>query len=228
MAGPAEATQAVEAPPSVYDVPQPLAGEIWKVTISCEADTGLVRDAYQITPHFQNSGNATAGQLADNLATNMPVWLTDQSRGHIKVYLEDFTPGNPHNPLAIRTFGTIPNGMATALPGELALCLSYFATINAPRYRGRLFIPANWIHKHQGATPSPAGARPTAGQMTAVTLFYTQVIKAALSGLPIQWVVASTVEKNAKVVTECWVDDEWDIIRSRGQRGGSRQTTPVP
>jgi len=225
----ASAREDAVSPIGPYDVPQPLAGEIWRVQISTKTESGLARDDLVITPHFQNNATATPGALADRIAASMPTYLTHPVEGQVKVYREDYAPpGTPHNPLAIRAFGNVGQYLSIGTPRELCVCLSYYAAINAPRFRGRLYIPLSWANNHV-TPPSPAaGKRPDPSVIAAVMAFYTVVIKDAMTGTGVQWVVSSRTDKSAKVVSNYWVDDEWDIIRSRGLRGTTRQQGTAP
>jgi hypothetical protein len=50
------------------------------------------------------------------------------------------------------------------------------------------------------------------------------------TGLPpnTNWIVYSKTAGQSYGVSDCWVDDEWDIQRSRGLRGTTRQLAAVP
>jgi len=199
-------------------------GSIYKVTIGIQTDNALPRDNMWITPHFHDTaGTQSPAQLAQQLANNVAAWYGAPVRGQVKVYNEDFNPAVPHNPLATVDFGTVGTYSTSSGPREIALCLSYYAGQNTKRYRGRLYIPHAWIRiAGGGASPAP-GPRPTAQTMATALAFGTTVFKpTALNGM--KWCVASTVDKVPRDVTDYWVDDEWDIIRSRGYRGTTRQS----
>ena len=68
--------------------------------------------------------------------------------------------------------------------------------------------------------------RPTATHMAKAAEFATVLTPARLNGN--NWCVASTVDKVGRDVTNAWVDDEWDVIRSRGLRGTTRTLVTVP
>jgi hypothetical protein len=187
---------------------------IYKAVIAFPFDTALPKDKISITPHFfGDNPQALANALKTNLIANAAVGTKP-----FTVTIYDATKAPPNYPLASASqTGTTPNSTA---PRELALCLSYYSTYNRPRYRGRLYIPLNL----NGV--STANARPTATQITN-TLGWANVFK---SGLPTShnWVVYSTVDKASYGVTNYWVDDEWDIMRSRGMVGTTRQLGTVP
>lgn len=93
-------------------------------------------------------------------------------------------------------------------PRELAVCLSYYGTHNAPRERGRIYIPYNLM------TNEACALRPSAAAQTkAMSL---GPIFANLGGADVDWIVWSRKNQTAAKVQNYWVDDEWDVVRSRG------------
>jgi hypothetical protein len=201
------------------------AGTIYKVTIGIQTDDNLPRDNMFVTPHvYDVEGRTSPATLATTVATKVVSWLGGSFRGQVKVYLEDFNPGVPHNPLGTADFGTVGSYATSSGPREISLCLSYYAGQNTKRYRGRLYIPHAWIRKAGGLPSDPPGTRPTAQTMATALAFGTTVLKPLGGEVGIDWRVASTVDRVSRRVTDYWVDDEWDIIRSRGYRGTTRQT----
>lgn len=132
----------------------------------------------------------------------------------VKIY--DALQPPPSYPMYSHVEGT--GSIATATPNELALCLSYYATSNRPRNRGRIYIPSIFI-------PGTYGKRPTAAQMTAALNW-----KGIFSGLAgdIKGAVFSERDKVARPITNFWVDDEWDVVRSRGLPPTTRQLATWP
>lgn len=185
----------------------------YRVSIGFPADSALPRDEMHITPHF-NGDNADA--LAQALKANLTGYPATSLRPFkIKVY--DALKAPPSYPLAVaEQVGTPPN---TTVPREIALCLSYYSTWNRPRYRGRLFLPAFLV----GGAP---GLRPTVAQRDEA-LAFKQVLS---QGLPSghNWVVYSKRNGASYGVSNVWVDDEWDTVRSRGLRGTARSVGTVP
>jgi hypothetical protein len=182
----------------------------YRVQISFQTDSALPRDAVTINPHFEGT-NPSA--LADALKANLlaaadigPTWPFT-----IKVY--DAKKPPPSFPLATVTNGT--GFKATTIPRELALCLSYYATVNRPRWRGRLYIPVCLLGSFA------IGLRPSSTQMSKALAFRTILT----SALPpdTYMIVWSPSDSNGHGVTNWWVDDEWDIMRSRGLRSTTRQ-----
>jgi len=200
------------------------AGSIYKVAIGIQTDNNLPRDNMWVTPHFYDrAGSHTPGDLATQLAGLVTSWYGGPVRGQVKVYLEDFNPAVPHNPLATADFGTVGTYATSSGPREIALCLSYYSGQNTKRFRGRLYIPHAWIRVAGGGASAAPAPRPTAQMMATALSFGTAVLVPPVAN-GFEWSVASTVDKVRRLVTDMWVDDEWDIIRSRGYRGTTRQT----
>lgn len=187
---------------------------VYRALISFQADSAFPRDAITISPHFSGDDpQGIANTLKTNLAAVASIGTT--KRFVIKVY--DAQKAPPSYPLATAEQGT--GSFATATPRELALCLSYYAQWNRPRFRGRLYLPGFIVG---GAA---LNLRPTAGQITTALAFRSVLTTGFPSGN--YWVVYSPTSNTAAQVTHCWVDDEWDVVRSRGLRGETRQVQPV-
>jgi hypothetical protein len=188
---------------------------VFRAQISFQLDTAFPRDAVTITPHYQGD-NAQA--LADALKTNLMAHSLVGAAGlPFKVRVYDAEKPPPSYPLASSANGT--GFVPSSHPREIALCLSYYSTWNRPSYRGRLYIPGHLIG-------SQMALRPTASQITAGLAWANTLGK----GLPAQhtWSVWSKKLQRAFTISDVWVDDEWDTVRSRGLRGETRQVATLP
>lgn len=187
---------------------------IYRANLAFQYDSALPRDAISINPHFFGD-NPDA--LATALMTNLKAVSSIGAACPIRIRIYDAQKAPPSYPLAEKVNGS--GFVATGSPRELALCLSYYSTWNRPRYRGRLYLPKQWVG---GAID----LRPTGAQMTAA-LNFRSVFS---TGMPPShnWVVYSELNDQAYGVSNVWVDDEWDIVRSRGLRGTTRQTAEFP
>jgi hypothetical protein len=187
---------------------------IYKALIEFPFDSALPKDKIAITPHFLGQDpSALAAKLKANLIAHTPVGTKPFN---IKIY--DAQKAPPNYPLATAAqSGTTPNSSA---PRELALCLSYYATVNRPRHRGRLYIPLVL----NGITTTTA--RPTQAQMDNV-LLWKNVFAMNAPGT-MYWVVFSKRDNQYYPVTDVWCDDEWDVMRSRGLRGTTRSLGAAP
>lgn len=179
----------------------------FRVHIAFPADSALPRDEMQITPHFSgDNAQALANALKANLIAQ-PIIATKPFK--IRVY--DATKAPPSYPLAFAEQTGTP--VTTSIPRELAICLSYYATVNRPRYRGRLYLPAFMFG-------TSASLRPTSGQRATALGFAAVFDQNLPSGH--NWVVWSKVAQQQNGVSNWWVDDEWDVVRSRGLRSTTR------
>lgn len=187
---------------------------ILRAAIRFPVDTTLPADVMQITPHyFGDNAQALADKLKANLIAHVPIGAAKPF--NISIY--DAQKAPPNYPLATASnAGTPP---ASGVARELCLCLSYFSTWNRPRYRGRVYIPATLI----GGTIS---SRPSGAQMTSA-LDWRNVLTGSLPASH-NLVVYSRSNNQSYGVTDFWVDDEWDVIRSRGRKPTTRQTAKFP
>ena len=173
-----------------------------------------VRDRLSNTLYFNVSGavgqdpdyQALANDLAEIYRTS---GFTPTARIEVRAYnMADPTP-RPERAFAVAT-GAGGNWVAGA--NQVALCLSYFADRNLPRKRGRIFT-GPW---------APTASYASAAIMTQ-TLGLAQSF-ASLGGLNVDWSVYSPTDQDATRITDAWVDNSWDIIRSRKLASTTRQT----
>jgi hypothetical protein len=189
---------------------------IYRASISFQLDSELPRDAVSIHPHY---GGDDPQALADRLKTNLKTNPAIAAVTPFKVKIYDAQKPKPSYPLA--ESAQAGPAVVTTAPRELALCLSYYSTWNRPRYRGRLYIPLALVGVAGGIA-----LRPTQAELDAALLWKGYLTAGLPSGT--NWVVYSPTNDAAYGVSNCWVDNEWDIIRSRGLRGTSRVTATVP
>lgn len=183
---------------------------VFRAQISVQLDTALPRDAITMNPHFFGTD---ASALASALKANILSLGLIGNNVPFSVKLYDAQKAPPNLPLATASqAGTGP--LVTAVPREVALCLSFYSTYNRPRYRGRIYVPATMLG---GAT----SLRPTGAQITQC-MKWADAFK---SGLPAahNWVVFSPTDNVSRGVSNYFVDDEWDTVRSRGLRSTTRQ-----
>jgi len=185
---------------------------IYHAAIGFPFDTALPRDVVTLHPHYiGDNPQALADKLKANLIANTGVGAKPFT---VKVY--DAEKAAPSYPLATASqTGTTPTSNA---PRELSLCLSYYGIHNRPSTRGRMYIPLNLLGVYTTT------ARPSGPQMNNA-LLWSDVFRA---GMPANtnWGVWSRKNKAFTVATNWWVDDEWDIVRSRGMRGTTRVAAP--
>jgi len=188
---------------------------IWRLNVEAFGDSVLPRDAMTITPHFNDGGTSSdPQQLCDDLADAMVAYYEGTRQIEVTAYDAQGTVPVVPQGYAIRDVGQAP---ASTMPREIAVCLSFFSEFNRPRLRGRLYLPMVCI-----ATSALIAGRPAEPLRTKVGELAP--ILQDLGGIDVDWVVYSRVDDEARAVTDWWVDDEWDTIRSRGLRATARTT----
>ena len=188
---------------------------IWRLNVEAYGDSVLPRDAMTITPHFNDGGVGSDPQgLCDDLADAMDTYYGGPRQIEVTAYDAQGTVPVVPQGYAIRNVGLAPTSGA---PREVAICLSFFSEFNRPRLRGRLYLP--YVALGFGGDP---GGRPSPTHRTKVGAL-AQILQ-DLGGLDVDWCVFSRVDNVARAVTDWWVDDEWDTIRSRGLRPTTRLT----
>jgi hypothetical protein len=187
---------------------------IYKAQVSLQLDSALPRDAITINPHYHGTDPQA---LADALLANIKSLSSIGAIVPVRITIYNAQGPPPHYPLA--QVGNADSPPSTNFPRDVALCLSYYAVNNRPHLRGRLYIPCF-------LTGSAPGLRPTPAQRTAVGLWADKLGKSLPSGH--WWTVYSRKLDSEAQVTNWWVDDEWDTVRSRGLRSTTRTTGTIP
>lgn len=183
---------------------------VFRVQMKFPYDGALPRDEIVINPHYNGSDPQ---QLADALKANLIAYNPITTKPFtIKVY--DAKKPPPSYPLA--TASQTGTAAGSDGPREVAICLSYYAQFNRPRFRGRLYLPASWF-------TAVLNVRPTGAVMTGVLGFASSVLTRTLPAGTF-WTVYSPTAGTDAQVTDIWCDDEWDTVRSRGLKGTTRQT----
>jgi hypothetical protein len=181
---------------------------VYRAQIGFPLDSALPRDIVTVNPHY-NGGDAQglADRLKANLIANVQIGASQPFT--IKIY--DAKKAPPSYPLATATNGT--GFVATTHPRELGLCLSYYAQWNRPTFRGRVYIPCHFLL-------GSVGLRPTSTQIANALAWKDTLTNGLPSGT--FFVVYSRKTGQDSQVTNWWVDDEWDVTRSRGLKPTTR------
>lgn len=187
---------------------------IYRAQITWPVDSVFAVDAMSINPHyFGTDAQALADKLKSNFTAFTPIGATKPFT--IRIY--DAQKAPPSYPLATASQAGTP--VNSDRPRELALCLSYYSTHNRPRLRGRVYLPAQFVGGTLASRPSPA-------QITAALSFKDPLTQSLPPST--NMVVYSRMDDKSYGVDNFWVDDEWDIVRSRGRKPTSRQTATFP
>lgn len=189
---------------------------LYTALVSIGADSGLPRDQFVNTLHFNEVGidpigDTGAQTIADEVAAAYASTFTSPLRQwDVRIYNNDDEKPRPVRARKQLNVGSFP---ASTGPRETALCLSFYADRNLPRQRGRIYIPAVILSGGQNV-------RPTSGQMTSLINLYNQLIN--VGGIDTEWSVFSRVDNQHRQIQHGWVDDEWDTVRSRGLKSTTR------
>lgn len=176
--------------------------------------TSEATDAIVNTLYFNVSGSVDEPDYDDLVNDLWALWSPNTwSLGQfldIRAYnMSDAEPRPVKARKAEQTPGTMPNG-----PRQIALCLSYYADRNLPRRRGRIYI-GPW------ATPP----RRTTNAIT--PLIDLGQALADLGGLNVDWSIWSPTTSEHHRISTIWVDDSWDVIRSRKDPSTSRTVREI-
>jgi hypothetical protein len=129
----------------------------------------------------------------------------------------------PRPPVLENTYNVTPVGTA-GLPPEVSLCLSFqgdrMAGVPQARRRGRIYFP--FLTSNSNGTDG----RPTSTIVDALRDAGDALLTASSSATDWTWVVYSAVEPGYTVITNGWVDNEWDTQRRRGRPPTSREVYP--
>ena len=156
-----------------------LGMPIAKFQVVQSRDTLLAADAVVNTVHLNHLGqDPDYDALCASVGGAFATWWGSRG-GQLRVTAYGVEGPGPHDPLGtwMESSGSSPTSLS---PREVALCLSYYAVMNKPRQRGRLFLPI-------GARDSSLGARPTDPQIAAAITLGQAL--SAVGGVNVDWVV---------------------------------------
>lgn len=169
-------------------------------TMSSPAKDAIVNTLYFNVSQFDPTVGPDYQALTDDLWEIMatPSW----GRGRfldVRAYnMEDADPRPQKARKTGQVTGTKPTG-----PHQIALCLSYYADRNLPRQRGRIYV-GPWDTSTTNATNAQTDELiALAGSL------------AGLGGLNVDWSLWSPTTNTHTRINHAWVDDSWDVIRSR-------------
>lgn len=171
---------------------------------------GIARDNYVNTLYFQGGAAQSDEGIADGIhqayVDNLLGVLGGQIGG---MTIKGYPPGrNLSGPDFEKNYAFDPaGGGGNAGPAEVALCLSYYAGVNQPRRRGRIFVGP--------FASGPVGTeRPDPGLMQLLLDFASDL--SSVGGVDALWSQYSRTDNDYNDVTNWWVDNAWDTMRSRG------------
>jgi hypothetical protein len=189
--------------------------------VSILDDSLLPRHVQTNTLHFQDVGALSDPQgLADDLAAVYQAFYAgaqiSPQANTVNVKFYDKGDAIPRPIKGEKSLTLTPSGSAAA-PRELAICLSFYSERNLPRQRGRIYL-GHWAAA-QVAERVPLALR--------TKLLDLADAIAGLGGADVDWQVYSRVDDQGRSVTDAWVNDDWDIVRSRQPDETVRSTRAV-
>lgn len=187
---------------------------LYRVQVAIERGNDLTIDDAVNTFYLQDIGPTSNAEALCQDAADLWDSFRNYPTGHTRITAKIYNMDDPEPRVPLATkFATPGDAGQAGAPREVALCLSFFAGVNVPRRRGRLYI-GPW-HQNAGGTERPSSTIMGQLQTLAEGL-------ANLGGVDVDWMQYSPTLNLANKVTNWWVDNEWDTVRSRGLRGESR------
>jgi hypothetical protein len=191
--------------------------------VSFKNANALPEDRYVNVLYFLDAGStghrqAIMNGIAGAYQTHMQNVMTgDINSLNIRCYPLGLNQGGPE----LESNYVFPGGSGDG-PQEVALCLSYYATFNQPRRRGRIYL-------------GPFGKAGLGGRPDSIMLNKAKALGqafgagwAASGGAQSIWQLHSrTPASNMQTITNYWVDNAWDTLRSRGIAPTSRVSGSV-
>lgn len=175
--------------------------------------SALPRDVMTVDPCFEDHGVGSDPQsLANDIcAVFSATFLGSSAKVVTKLY--DAKAAAPSYPKAEKTLNPNATPYNYDVPRETALCLSFYSEHPTPSRRGRIFMPARLL----GGAPA---VRPSATHIS--SLAGLPPLLQGIGGPDVDWSVFSRKLNTAFPVTNWFIDDEWDTMRSRGLRATTR------
>lgn len=167
------------------------------VAISSPARDAIVNTLYF---NFTEVGDPNySGFLNDFAAAwEMGIWASGRYMDYRIYDMGDDEPRPPKARVTRQVAGGVQGG-----PRQVALCLSYYADRNLPRQRGRIYLGPWTTGSASASTTQTQAVIDLAGRL------------AGLGGLNVDWSLWSPRTQQHTRINHAWVDDSWDIIRSR-------------
>lgn len=167
-------------------------------------------DAFVNTVYFNVSGSVDDPDYTQLVSDVWDAWVMGPwAKGsYVDVRAYDMADAEPR-PQKARRASAASGTRVVGVP-QVALALSYFADRNLPRQRGRIFV-GPWV---------TGDLRPTTTQQSDLLALATRF--AGIGGLNVDWSLYSPTTGQHTRISDAWVDNAWDIIRSRRFKGTSR------
>jgi hypothetical protein len=207
-------------------MPDPILPDIYKVQAVFRDNSNLPENQFINNWYFRNDDlpGVPGPQIKNVLdafyfqpAANGFI-IKAQMASHVITAAEyrvyDLGQAPPRTRTTILTAGS-SSSQGSGLPGEVAVCSSFYADVNVKRRRGRHYIgPLS-----AGATDGAGSPRPSPELRAAIA---DRAKNVAQTTENITWVIVSQVGVMANVVTAGWCDNAFDTQRRRGNQPSAR------
>lgn len=211
-------------------MPDPILTDQYRALAIMHHESGLPEDVFVNSWGFRNDGATDQEAMAANVQEVLSAFYQESFDGNpalmnyypdsiesVELRVYDLGQQPPRIPVIVPLLNEWVTGTGTNFPGEVALCLSFVATRNQPRSRGRIYL---------GPLTSSAGQEIN-GVLRPSPTFQSVVANAAVNVLetsqPVTWTIISQMDAAAKEVTGGWVDNAWDTVRKRGLMASGRE-----
>lgn len=202
-----------------------MAGNV-RALVQWDNDSGLPEDVTVNVWHFRYStlaptDSANVRDMLQDFYGALDPYLAENLAGTGTLRLYDLSDPEPRQPFAGYAMTLTPG--TSNLPSEVSLCMSFQGdpTSGQPqaRRRGRVYIgPLS-----DDALASATG-RPAELFVTALVNAGQALLDASQASATWDWIVWSPTAASQFVVTNGWVDNEFDTQRRRGLRATGRST----
>lgn len=139
------------------------------------------------------------------------------SGARVKYLLADLV--SPNYPLFEENLTVTPTFATVDLPREVSLCVSYMneteTQVPRARRRGRIYV-SGFLEI------TNTSGRPATGTQSTLANAYQDYAEAVNAITELTAGVWSRITGDVYPINICWVDDEWDIMRSRGTKPTTR------
>jgi hypothetical protein len=206
----------------------------YRIQTSLQADSGLPRDQFVsslyvstsiVLPPIYNGWCNRINEFYKDLASVFSPVMSQT--GHVqKVYLVGAPLDSP--PVHVQTFDFTYAPTGSALPNEVASCLTFHGAPHAGWQRqstyGRIYM-GPW---NTAATEMVSGGGSIVSANVRGSIINGAVTMAAgINALDGTWVVHSKLHSADTKVTQVSMNDEWDTVRSRGFRQTARTIAAI-
>jgi hypothetical protein len=207
-------------------MPDPILPDIYKVQAVFRDNSNLPENQFINNWYFRNDiiGSVPATQIKAVLdafyfapAANGFI-IKAQMASHVVAGAEYRIYDLGQTPPRTRTTVVTAGGSSSTgagLPGEVAVCSSFYAGTNVKRRRGRHYIgPLSAASTDGQGSPRPSP------ELKAAIVDRAKNVAQTTQG--VTWVVVSQVGVMANVVTAGWCDNAFDTQRRRGNAPSAR------